>query len=105
MHLRIVVTYVSENIYDFSYGISVTNAPLYNTNNGLLSILSTVKIIYRDENVVSQNLVINTQESIVTCDLQYSDKSILSAFENLYYFSLRFMSGRQHKGKRALGHC
>ena len=87
VHLGVVVAHIAEHINDFAYRAAVAHAPLHYLHNGFLSVLAAVQIVHRNENIAGKNLVVNTQERIVSPHLQHTDERVLRTLQYLHHLA------------------
>ena len=83
MHLRRVVSRLTEDVNDFTSGIFTLRIPAGDTDEDLVSTCSSEGLILRNEDVLTKLLVQRDKESVATCQLKTPNISRWATLENI----------------------
>ena len=108
MHFSIVTTSFTQDINHFSQRILGIVGPFHDTDNGLITILSSFQFVFRDKDIIRQGLVLGNQEGKTLCHLKFTHKYTFLGFEYLNHFTFGFSSfttGKQLNFHAVAIHC
>ena len=108
MHFSIVTTSFTQDINHFSQRILGIVGPFHDTDNGLITILSTFQFVFWDKDIIRQGLVLGNQEGKALCHLKFTNKHPFLGFKNLNHFAFRlspFTTSKQLNFHAVTIHC
>ena len=89
MHLGIIITSTTKDVYHVTYGIASIFGPINYFHDGLITTLSTLESISRDENIIIKCTTFCEKERIVSLHFENAHKGIVGTFKDLHNFTLR----------------
>ena len=89
-HLHIVLARLTKHADDFAKGVARAIGPVGEVDDDLHSILGTIEVATRDEDIDRHPVHIGTDEDIAMGYGKHTHKLSVAAFEHLHYFSFGF---------------
>ena len=91
MHLRCVVAGFSQHIDHLSDGIFRFFRPFDDFHYGLVTVLSSLQLVFRNEDIVGQCTVLGHQECIRFSDFQCAHKRVVGSLQNFDHLPFGFV--------------